>query len=389
MKRIYQILVGFYLLISCDNASKKNADSDISTNVSAMVDGKDFITLKRFRLVDNQAFSQPVEASSFLLPAKWEVKSNLQWDGTKKCIPEMCQAYIMANSPEKDYELFMFPVTQFDWSDDPVYLDAMQRGFNMHACNLAQPLDAQGFIAQSIARSMNGTVTSSKIIPEIQKLMDDGANQMTQTARSAGNYAYNHRGSAAEGVLSFADGKEGLALCTVMQTITTTPNAQGYGMANTYQCYVSMRILIKYKTGEEAMARKILGTFLSSARINPQWASTVQKIFMDIGRNAQLQLGRQIEIAHQAQQEISNNIIRNWENSHPQTSENSGGVSPDLFGQYIRGVDSWADENGNKVELTSGYDNAWSKGDGTYILTDNPTFDPNVVFNETWTPLKK
>ncbi len=354
-----------------------------------MVEGKDYVTLKRFRVVDNQGFSQPVEVSSFLLPVNWQVNSNVQWDGTKKCIPEMLQANLVAASPEKDYEIFVFPATQFDWSDDPVLLDAMQKGFNMHSCNLAQPLDAQGFITQSIAQSMNGTVKSSKIVPEIQKLMEASANQMTQTAQRAGNYAYSHRGSAAEGTLSFADGKEGLALCTLMQTITTMPNTQGYGTANTYQCYVSMRILIKYKTGNEAMARKIFGTFLSSARMNPQWTSAVQQIFLDIGRNAQLQIGKQIEIAHQAQEEIGNNIIRNWENTHPQTSDNSGGVSPDQFGQYIRGVDSWTDEGGNKVELTSGYNNAWSKGDGTYILSDNPAFDPNVTFNETWKPLKK
>lgn len=354
-----------------------------------MVEGKDYITLKRFRVVDNQGFNHSVEVSSFLLPSNWQVNSSIKWDATRKCLPEILEANLRATSPDNDYEILMFPATQFDWSDDPIYLDAMQRGFNMHSCNIAQPLDATGFITQSIAQQMNAQVKSASIIPEIQKLMDEGANNMTQMARQAGNNAYSHRGSAAEGILQFADGKDGIALCTVMQTITTTPNAQGYGMANTYQSYVSMRIVMKYKSGNEQMARKIFGTFLSSSRVNPQWSSAVQAIFANIGRNAQIQLGQQIEIARQAQEEISNNIIRNWESSHSKTSENSGGVSPDQFGQYIRGVDSWADESGNKIELTSGYSNAWSKGDGTYILTDNPAFDPNVSFNESWNRLSK
>jgi hypothetical protein len=42
-----------------------------------------------------------------------------------------------------------------------------------------------------------------------------------------------------------------------------------------------------------------------------------------------------------------------------------------------------------KVELSSGYSNAWSKGDGSYLLSNNPAFDPNVAFNENWSRLKQ
>jgi hypothetical protein len=385
MKKNIFIFICLCGMFSCNSHSADN--SSAAKQLSDMVEGKDYLTLKRFRVIDNQGFNQPVEVSSFLLPANWQVNSNIKWDVTKKCIPEMLEANLIATSPDKDFEILMFPATQFDWSDDPIYLDAMQKGFNMHSCTIAQPLDATGFIAQSIAQQMNAQVKSARIIPEIQKLMDEGANNMTQMARQAGNNAYSHQGSAAEGILQFADGKEGIALCTVMQTITTTPNAQGYGMANTFQSYVSMRIVMKYKSGNEAMARKIFGTFLSSSRVNPQWSSAVQAIFANIGRNAQIQLGQQIEIARQAQEEISNNIIRNWESSN--ANKNTNEVSPDQFGQYIRGVDSWSDENGNKIELSSGYSNAWSKGDGTYILSDNPAFDPNVTFNEGWNRLSK
>ena len=47
--------------------------------------------------------------------------------------------------------------------------------------------------------------------------------------------------------------------------------------------------------------------------------------------------------------------------------------------------------NGNKIELTSGYTNAWSKGDGSYLMSNNPAFDPNVELGDTqnWKPLNK
>lgn len=354
-----------------------------------MVEGKDYVILKRFRLEDKQGFSQPIEASSFVLPANWKVNGTVQWNGMNKCIPEIVQASMQATSPDGEYELTVFPVTQFDWSDDPVYLDAMQRGFNMHSCNISQPLDAAGYIRNAMAAYLKAQVKSANIIAALQQQMDAGAMQMTQQARQAGNNAYSHSGSAAEAVLQFADGKQGLAFCTIMQTIVTLGGTQG-GVAHTYQCYVSMRMVLKYKIGNEAVARKIMSTFFSSARINPQWLNAIQNMYLKIGQNAQDETWKQIQISHTAQEEIGNNIIRSWEASNKTTGGNSS-TSTDGFGQYLRGVENYKDENGNTIEVTSGYGNAWSKGDGSYLLTTNPSFDPNVSLGDkqSWERMKQ
>ena len=353
-----------------------------------MQEGKDYVILKRFRVVDNQGFSQPLEVSSFLLPASWSVSSEVNWNASSKCLPDMLQASVQAISPEKEYELFVYPATQFDWSDDPIYLDAMQKGFVMHSCTIAEPQDAAGYISRTLAPYVRATVKSASIIEALQQQMDAGANQMTQNARMGGNTAYSHKGSAAEGVFQFEDGQEGLAFCTLMQTLLSVPGAQG-GMSTNTQCYVSMRVVIRYKPGNEPMARKIMSTFFSSARINPQWASGVQAYFAAVTRNAQDQGWKQIQISHQAQQEIGDNIIRSWESRNGNSSRSS--TDTDGFGQYLRGVDSWTDDGGNRIELTSGYSNAWSRGDGSYMLSNNPAFDPNTIAGETqsWSRLKQ
>jgi hypothetical protein len=390
MKKILLLIICLGCLISCNTTTENKSSTNEPSN---MVEGKDYVILKRFRVVDNQGFNQPVEVSSFLLPANWQVNSDVQWNAANKCLPDILQASLQASSPDKAFEITMFPATQFDWSDDPVFLDAMQRGYNLHSCHISQPLDAAGFINQALASSVNAQVKSVKPMDEVQQKMDEGAMQMTNNARQAGNNAYSHRGFASEGLLQFDDGKEGIALCTLMQTITTIPGTQG-GMSNTYQCYVSMRIVMKYAAGNEAMARKILSTFLGSAKMNPQWTNSVQAIFADIGRKAQIEIGNRIEIARQEQEEIGKNITRNWErinsnSANLSSSSSSNGMNTEGFSQYLRGVDSWADDSGNKVELSSGYSNAWSKGDGSYLLSNNPAFDPNVAFSESWSRLKQ
>lgn len=390
---MYKILIAAGLisfLFSCNAQSSQKNKSNASANKSSnMVEGKDYVILKRFRVEDKYGFNQPLEVSSFVLPASWQVNSSVQWDATKKCFPEMIQASVKATSPDGDYELTMLPVTQFDWSTDAVQLDAMRRGFYPHACYISQPTDAAGYIKYGLAPYVKAQVKSASVIQELQQQMDAGAQQMTNTAKQAGNNAYSHRGSAAEGVLQFEDGKEGLAFCTIMQTIVTMPGTQG-GMASNIQCYAGMRIVLKYKAGNNEMARKIMSTFFSSTRINPQWMGGVQAFYAAVTSNAQNELWKQIQITQKAQQEIGNNIIRSWEARNATTS-GATKTDTDGFGQYLRGVENYTDDSGNKIELTSGYTNAWSKGDGSYLMSNNPAFDPNVELGDTqnWKPLNK
>jgi hypothetical protein len=118
----------------------------------------------------------------------------------------------------------------------------------------------------------------------------------------------------------------------------------------------------------------------------------VQRFFYAVTKGAQDEGWKQIQISYKAQQEISENIVRSWEARN--NSSNTVGSTEDIsaqFSQHIRGVDSWTDDTGNKVELTSGYSNAWSRGDGSYVMSNNPAFDPNVSIEGTqsWNRLKQ
>lgn len=345
-------------------------------------EGKDYYLLKRFRVTDRQGFNQPVEAFSFMLPSNWKVASDIKWNGASKCMPEILQASMTATSPDGEYELMMLPATQFDWSNDPLTLDAMRRGGFLYSCRLQQPMDAATYVKNELAPLVKASVVNIQSPQQLQDAMQKGAVQMKQTAVQAGNNAYDYNPSAAEATLNFLDGKEGIALVTLMQTIVTAPGAFSQQI-QTCQCYVSMRLVMKYVKGKESEARKILGTVISSTRANPEWAAAVQKTFQSIQQGAQNTLGQIIEITTKAQNEISNNITRSWENAG--SSDNN----TKSWSEYIRGVDNWTDANGNKVELSAGYSSAWSKPDGSYILTNDVSFDPNVAFGETWAQMKK
>jgi len=55
------------------------------------------------------------------------------------------------------------------------------------------------------------------------------------------------------------------------------------------------------------------------------------------------------------------------------------------FDNYIKGVNDYRNPNtGDTVELPSGYDNAYTNGNGQYIMSNNANFDPNVGSNQHW-----
>jgi len=51
--------------------------------------------------------------------------------------------------------------------------------------------------------------------------------------------------------------------------------------------------------------------------------------------------------------------------------------------EAIRGVETYNDPYyGGSVQLDSSYNHAWQLNDGTYVLTDDPSFNPYRVFGQ-------
>jgi hypothetical protein len=98
----------------------------------------------------------------------------------------------------------------------------------------------------------------------------------------------------------------------------------------------------------------------------------------------QQETAKRAAIWRETQKEIGESQRRTWEDSQASRDRIS-----ESWGQALRGVDSWSEPGGGKIELSAGYNEAWSKGDGTYILSNDPLFDPNVALQENWKRMEK
>lgn len=371
---MHKILIAAIIItavVAC-NGTEKPKDENALTKPGA---GTDYLLLKRVRVVDPAGFTQPVEAVSFLLPDNWTTEGGIRWN-TTKCLSDMVQLSFHAVSPDNKYELFVLPTTQFDWVNNAQMMDALRRGGYGSGCAIAEPMDAAAYIRQVLPGLVKANAVSATAITEMEE-------KLRQQAAAFSAPGYTITPSVAEGKLQFPDGSEGIALCSISQIVQSMQGYDGSAISH-FQTAVNNRLVLRYPAGEEQQARKILGTIQGSVRLNMTWMNALNTMFNNIRRMVQDENWKRVQITQQAQQEISNNIVRSWEKRNESSDKTA-----EWFSQYIRGVDSWTDEGGNKVELVSGYSNAWQREDGSYLLVNDPSFDPNVRFQEKWKRMGK
>jgi hypothetical protein len=96
-------------------------------------------------------------------------------------------------------------------------------------------------------------------------------------------------------------------------------------------------------------------------------------------------IGQLSRIIHQTHEEISDSLMASYYERQGIMDRLSSSWS-----QAIRGVDEYHDPfRGSGMELPGGYRHAWANALGEYILTDDPTFNPNIGSNLTWEALER
>lgn len=353
----------------------------------AFVEGKDYTVWQRVRINDQNGFGQPVEAYSILLPKGWRTEGQVSWVINTTCPADAVQNRLTATSPDGAFRLDVFPQRSWQWFDDPMLLQNAQNAaqFGAQSCPLARPYDAGQYLQQVfVPGDLPGAVlVSQQPNQEMVKAMLEQAQRNNAMFRASG-VNLESRPSASIGRVRWSDGRIGIVLSAVEQTVAMMPNLLNGGNYASYQCRATVKTALSAPAGRQAEAERILNTIVSSTRVNPDWMSAVQTVFNNIARVEQRETAKRAAIWRQTQNEISEIRQRTWENSQASRDR-----MHEAWSQTLRGVETWKEPDGSTIELSSGYNEAWSKSDGTYILSNDPLFDPNVAFQESWNRLQK
>ncbi len=348
------------------------------------VAGKDYLLLERRRFLDVTGFDQPVEAFSLLLPKDWRSEGGVRWLGVQACRSDIVSQYVKASSADGQIQLEVYPSRSFVWADDRMMFQLLQGMAQGGGCAMNQSFDAGLYVAGFAQHDLGAQ--ASDIVPDEAALVtlrqvDAQANAIS---RQYGTGA-EQQSSAIRARLAWPDGTEGLANVAVTQSVLHKQDMLNGGYTNTYTTSVFFNLVMRFPAARRDEATRLLATIQASSRTNPVWTEAKTRYLTELGTREHVAamerirlVGEQTKAYGEARANATAQSNRDWELKSSSGTDDSNHTR---FLQTMREVERYSDGSGT-VELSSGYQDAWSRGDGTYILSNSPSFDPSSAFQD-------
>jgi hypothetical protein len=282
------------------------------------------------------------------------------------------------------------------------------------SCQLGEPINAEPYLRNVFAPRDLGNPQIIKVEnnPLVVRQMEE-----TQSKYKAELTHYTNNvqiyNTAINATVRWADSSEGQVVLGISIIETALPNQYTGAITKSYVTAVSKKTVFRYPASEKAQALFQLGVIMGSIHTNPAWTNMVNNFWKDVRLKRQVEHIGRLKIMDEqtrsmaaagAERARQNNAygdaiiaqgndrlknmdmdLRSWEQR--QASQDKMHTS---FVKTIREVENYQDASG-KVELASGYNHAWSRGDGnTFVMSNNPNFDPSSVFqDQNWKQMKR
>ena len=122
-----------------------------------------------------------------------------------------------------------------------------------------------------------------------------------------------------------------------------------------------------------ALDFRLAETIRKSFTVDPDWQARMNRNNAEMARIEAKGAADRSRITANANREISDMINQGWRERQAIMDKGH-----ERFTRAIRGQEQYhdPDASGQRVELPNTYNHAWRLQDGTYLMTDNPSFDP-------------
>lgn len=318
-----------------------------------------------------------------LVPADWEFEGGVQWLMNNPGMPAVIA--FRAYNPQGEEAFEAFPNIPFYWTNNPMVRAMFPVGSLYYGNEVRPPAPVPQVLQEIVIPRYRGQVPGLQLIQ--QEHLPDLARELRASSPAAPTGITSADGARVR--IRYRHGDQDVeedVFGVVEVSQVATPVLMG-AMENVFwmaDYLFSFRALAGQLDGLSDMFMAIVRSF----RLNPQWYGRYVQVSQYMIQNQIQQIrhiGQISQIVSQTSDQISDMIM----DSYHQRQQTLDRLS-DQFSQTIRGVDEYYDsfeEHG--VELPGGYDYAWSNGLGEYILTDDPSFDPNVGSNLNWETMKR
>lgn len=331
------------------------------------------IKFKTFNYIDNAVFK--CEAFSMLVPEDWIVSGGVIWR-QHATMPGAIS--LSVRSSDGLYELNLIPSMPYYWGNN---------GFSFLGFG---PKEGSFYMGNEVRRPVSGylqylqqyvlpkggfrtRITGSRSFPDLENALrlenPGGFGSSVSINGGIAKLEYEHNGYLFEGDIT----------CGIVT------NNMMYGQSS----WIADKIIsTRAPKGKLDEASKIFSIMLQSFKFNLKWfnlynqfvQSLTQYVMQDI-YNA----GVISRIISSTFDHVSDTVRSSYEMQQASNERVFRGIS-----ESIRGVNSYYDPyKGFSVEIPNSYRYVYANSLGEYIVTDDPSYNPNQYSNLNWTILNR
>jgi hypothetical protein len=318
------------------------------------------LRFEKAMIVDPTGFEAPMAAATLFLPAGWKAQGGVVWGNQFACTNGYNYDW-KAQSPDGSETITVLPQTRWETNN---YGGAATPG-----CQPAPFTTSRQYLEAFVQRWHPGARPLD--FRQREDLMREAASYNKNTPMPLGfartwvesgelSFAYNDRG---------AD-MRGSATASVVFSLLRT-QTPGLPQMDALTGFALAGYGVTAPNGKLDLA--FFEAIRRTMQANPQWSQRIANHNGAIGRVALEEGRKRAAIIAQSNAEIAKIREDAWN-----ASQESADRRAREFGEVIRGVETYNDANapGGTVQLSNLYNNAWRLNDGSYVLTNDASFQP-------------
>jgi hypothetical protein len=312
--------------------------------------------------MDTNGFDRPMPASFGLIPIGWRAQGGVQWGRQFTCTNGYSFNWSAA-SPDGAQTIAILPMTKWETNN---YGGSQ----TLIGCSAGSASTVQQYL-ETVLRQLPNGARRIDFRPR-PDLVRGFAHLNTRTPTATGGmstwvesgemlFAYQERGRDMRGVMTAT-----VAFSMMRNNDATSGRSLDLLTGSSFPTYVATAPNGQLNL---AMSEAIRQSFIP----NPGWTARITKHNTAI---AQIAAGEAIKQGEMLT--ATNNYISDLRSQVQANRERSSAYIARERGEAIRGVETYKDTYapGGTVELSGYYNNAWRLNDGSYILSDDRSFDP-------------
>jgi len=324
-------------------------------------------------------------AYDLLIPSTWKIDGGVKFGGSPSgCFADIFAFGLRATSVDGSTVYAAGPDSSWQYADDPSVLQSLNDpgkralGVGGKPCPVAKPMKAEDYIRQSILKlyPSGTTVVSVAPFPELNEIVrkrlglppGNGNTGSTRTEAVRVRLAYQKDGK---------DLEDWVAVGVVV-------NIYPAGRGSFYDSHATALVAFSAPKGKLDGNDKLFQMITSSIQPEPQWVTYSGGVLSKL---------------YQAQAQKLATINKMWSDFYTMAAQTVNGETANAMkgsdasvfhaDQNIRGVQTFRDPTTGKTqELSNLYDRAWQNGPNEFLMSNDPTLNPNEHVSGNWSELQ-